>query len=57
MAVAKPSPLAPVAAFRAGHPLLAFIANLVVLTLRRPLLVYPGKQTSSKPVGTSQKCQ
>jgi hypothetical protein len=31
--------------------------NRVVLTVRRSLPVYPDKQTSSKPVGTSQKCQ
>jgi len=30
--------------------------NRAVLTLGRPLPVYPGKQTISEPVGASQKC-
>jgi hypothetical protein len=31
--------------------------NLVILTVGRPLPVYPYKQTFSEPVGTWQKCQ
>src|ERR1700676_1477271 len=31
--------------------------NLVILTMRRSLPVYPAKKTTSKPEGTSQKCQ
>jgi hypothetical protein len=31
--------------------------NLVTLTVRRSLPVYPDKQTSSEPVGMSQRCQ
>src|SRR6266550_4643298 len=31
--------------------------NLVVLTVRRSLPVYPYEQTISEPVGMSQKCQ
>jgi hypothetical protein len=31
--------------------------NLVALTLRRSLPVYPDKQTFSEPVGKSQRCQ
>src|SRR5713226_1971714 len=30
---------------------------LVVLTVRRPLPVYPDKQTNSESVGMSQRCQ
>jgi hypothetical protein len=32
-------------------------SNPVVSIVRRSLPIYPGKQTSSKPVGTSEKCQ
>src|SRR5712672_1089400 len=31
--------------------------NLVILTMRRSLPVYLGKQTFSEPVGTSHSCQ
>ena len=34
-----------------------FRVNLVILTVGRPLPVYPYKQTFSEPVGTWQKCQ
>ena len=34
-----------------------FRVNRVLLTVRRPLPVYPDKQTISKPVGPSRSCQ
>jgi hypothetical protein len=34
-----------------------FRANRVVFSVRRRLPVYPGEQTSSEPVGMSEKCQ
>jgi hypothetical protein len=33
------------------------LVNLVILTMRRSLPVYPRKQTISEPVGTSHLCQ